>query len=301
MDVVISGASGLIGTALSRSLTADGHRVIRLVRRPVRHTDEVRWDPMAGELDAGDLKGVDAVVHLAGAGIGDKRWTKARRREILESRTKGTSLLAGALASLDRPPAVLVSGSAVGYYGDGGDEMMTEERPRGDIFLSELCEQWEASTQPAVDAGIRTAYARTGIVLTDGGALGRLLPLFRIGLGGRMGGGREWWSWISLTDEVRALRHLIEHDVSGPVNLTAPNPVRNAELTRVLARVLHRPAVLAVPSFGPKLLFGKDLADQLLFISQRILPKALQDSGFTFEHPDVESALRAELGRPAEG
>jgi uncharacterized protein (TIGR01777 family) len=300
MDVVVSGASGLIGTALRRSLAGDGHRVIALVRRAPASADEIRWDPTGGELDPGALEGADAVVHLAGAGIADKRWTPERKRLVLESRTKGTGLLAGALAKLDRPPAAFVSGSAVGYYGDGGDEILTEESPRGDVFLSELCEAWEAAAAPAADAGIRTARIRTGLVLTsEGGPLAKLLPLFKLGVGGRMGGGREWWSWISLTDHVRAMRFLIDHDVSGPVNLTAPNPVRNAELTKVLGRVLHRPTLFPVPSFGPKLLLGKDLAHQLLFLSQRITPTVLEGSGFTFEHADVETGLRAELNRPA--
>jgi uncharacterized protein (TIGR01777 family) len=300
MDVVISGASGLIGTAVRRSLTADGHRVIALVRRTARTGDEIEWDPAAGTLDPAALEGIDAVVHLAGAGIADKRWTTDRKRVILESRTKGTALLAGALAKLDRPPTAFVSGSAVGFYGDGGDDVLTESSARGDIFLAELCEAWEAAAAPAADAGIRTARIRTGLIITpEGGPLAKLLPLFKLGLGGRMGGGREWWSWISLTDEVRAIRFLIDHDVSGPVNLTAPNPVRSAELTKTLGRVLHRPALVPVPSFGPKLLFGSELADQLLFLSQRIVPDVLTTQGFTFEHPDIETALRAELNRPA--
>jgi uncharacterized protein (TIGR01777 family) len=270
------------------------------VRRPPRSDDEIRWDPAAEQIDAPALEGVDAVVHLAGAGIADKRWTPARKREILESRTAGTALLAGTLAKLDRPPEVLVSGSAVGWYGDGGEAVLTEQSPPGAVYLSTVCEAWEAAAAPATGAGIRTAFARTGIVLTPkGGPLAKLLPLFRLGLGGRMGGGREWWAWISLTDEVRAIRFLLDHDVSGPFNLTAPAPVRNAELTKVLARVLGRPALVPVPSFGPKLLLGADLADQLLFLSQRVEPKALTEAGFTFEHPDVETALRAELGRPA--
>jgi uncharacterized protein len=300
MDVVVSGASGLIGSALCTSLAGDGHRVIRLVRRPPQGPGEIRWDPAGDTIDATALEGVDAVVHLAGAGIADKRWNAARKREILGSRTSGTSLLAGALAKLERPPAALVSGSAVGYYGDGGEAVLTEQSPPGDVFLSTLCEAWEAAAAPAADAGIRTAFVRTGLVLTPkGGPLAKLLPLFRFGLGGRMGGGREWWSWISLTDEVRAIRFLLDHDVAGPVNLTAPAPVRNAELTEVMGRVLHRPTLLPVPSFGPKLLLGTDLANQLLFLSQRIEPAVLRANGFTFAHPDLETALRAELDRPA--
>lgn len=298
MDVAVTGASGLIGTALGRSLTGDGHRVLRLVRRPPRADDEIGWDPAAGRIDAAGLEGVDAVVHLAGAGIADRRWTKARKRVLRDSRVEGTTVLAGALASLDRPPAVLVSGSGIDYYGPG-EQPQTERSPTGDSFLAELCRAWEGATAPAAGAGIRTAVVRTGIVLTPrGGPLARLLPLFRLGLGGRMGGGRDWWSWISLTDEVRAIRFLLDHDVAGPVNLTAPNPVRNAELTRVLARVLHRPALLPVPSFGPKLVVGSELAELLLFSGKRIVPQVLTDHGFAFEHADVEAALRAELDRP---
>ena len=299
MDVAISGASGLIGGALRRSLAGDDHRVLALVRRPPRSGDEIPWDPVAGTLDPAALDGVDAVVHLAGAGIADKRWSADRKRELVESRTRGTSLLAGVLAKLDRPPKAFISGSAVGYYGDGGETELTETSPPGDVFLSELCQAWEAATEPTAAAGIRTAYIRTGLILTpDSGPLAKLLPLFKLGLGGRFGGGREFWSWISLTDEVRAIRFLIDHDVSGPVNLTAPNPVRNTEVTRVLGRVLHRPTFLTVPSFGLKLVLGSELAEQLLFLSQRIVPSVLTEHGFTFEHPDIETALRAALNRP---
>jgi uncharacterized protein (TIGR01777 family) len=274
--------------------------VVSLVRRSPDTGDEIQWDPAAGLLDPGSLEGIDAVVHLAGAGIADKRWTEARKREILDSRTKGTALLAGALTKLDRPPAVFVSGSAVGYYGEGGDTVLTEQSEPGDIFLSDLCAAWEAAAAPAAEAGIRTARIRTGLVITGaGGPLAKLLPLFKVGLGGRLGGGREWWSWISLTDEVRAIRFLIDSDVSGPVNLTAPNPVRNAEVAKTLGRVLHRPALVPAPSFGLKLVLGPELAHQLLFISQRIEPTVLEGNGFTFEHPDIETALRAELNRPA--
>ena len=301
MDVVISGASGLIGTALCRSLRADGHRVIELVRRPAdAETDAVEWDPMADRLDAAQLEGVDAVVHLAGAGIGDKRWSDERKKVVLESRTKGTSLLAEALASLDDKPSVFVSGSAVGFYGDRGDDVVTEDSGPGPTFISRICVEWEAAAKPAVDAGIRTAFIRTGIVLApEGGAFGKLVPLFKLGMGGRMGGGREWWSWISLDDEVRAIRFLLDNDVSGPVNLTAPNPARNVDITRTLGKVLKRPTVFTVPSFGPRLLLGRELADSLLFMSQRVSPTVLLDHGFEFRHPELEPALRETLGRPA--
>jgi uncharacterized protein (TIGR01777 family) len=298
MDIAVTGSSGLIGTALCRHLTEGGHRVVRLVRRPPRPgEDAVRWDPAAGEIDAASLEGIDAAVHLAGAGIGDKRWTDERRRVLIESRTDGTSLLARTLAGLDRRPAVFLSASGAGYYGDGGDTVLTEESPSGDIFLSEICRLWEGAAAPAVEAGIRTAYLRTTLVLApDGGALGKLLPLFRVGLGGRMGGGREFWSWITLLDEVRAIEFLLDHDIAGPVNMAAPGPVRNAEVARALGRALHRPAAIPVPSFGPRLLLGRQLADELLFISQRVEPGVLDKHGFAFEHADIDTALRWVVG-----
>lgn len=300
MKIAISGASGLIGTALSRSLRLDGHRVLPLVRRPVSEgEDAVQWDPAVGTIDAAALDGVDAVVHLAGAGIGDHRWTADYKREVRESRTRGTDLVARTIASLDRPPTVMVSGSAIGWYGDTGDEAVTEAAPAADDFLAEVCREWEAATSPAEEAGVRVAHVRTGVVLSPhGGALAKLLPLFKLGLGGRMGNGRQWWSWISLDDEVAAIRWLLDHDVSGPVNATAPEPVTNAELTRVLGSVLHRPTVVPVPAFGPKLLLGGELADSLLFTSQRVLPGVLTAEGFPFAHPTVEEALRDMLDRP---
>jgi len=296
MDIAITGSSGFLGTALCRSLTADGHRVIKVVRRPVENSEPaLRWDPAAGTIDAGALEGLDAVVHLAGAGIGDKRWNAERRREILESRTKGTRLLSETLAALDSKPPVLVSGSAIGFYGEQGDEVCTEQTPAGDVFLSEICVGWEAATQAAVDAGIRVSFLRTGIVLDpSGGVLKRLLLLFKPALGGRLGSGRQWWSWISLHDQIAAMRWLIDHDVAGPVNLTAPEPVTNAAFTKTLGAALHRPTLLAVPSFAPKLLLGADMAQQLLFISERVIPAVLEREGFTFRHRTLDDAL-AEL------
>ena len=301
MKIAISGARGLIGTALARSLLLDGHEVLPLVRRPVTEGESaVRWDPGAGTIDAAALEGVDGVIHLAGAGIGDKRWTDDYKRQILESRTKGTDLLARTLAGLDRPPAVMVSGSAIGIYGDTGDIAVTEDGPHGRDFLADVCERWEASATPAAEAGIRVAHLRTGIVLSpQGGALAKLLPLFRLGIGGRMGSGRQWWSWISIDDEVGVIRWLLENEVTGPVNVTAPEPVTNGELTRVLGAVLHRPTLIPVPSFGPKLILGGELADSLLFTSQRVLPGVLTDQHYPFTHPDLEGALRAMLDRPA--
>lgn len=302
MEIVISGASGLIGTALSAALRSEGHRAIALVRRSPRPgADEVRWDPTTGDIDAASLEGVDGVVHLAGAGIGDKRWTEQYKRLVLESRTAGTGLLANTLPALQTPPPVVVSGSAIGYYGDRGDEVLTEDSAPGRLYLSEVCLQWESSARPLADAGIRVPVIRSGIVLDrDGGALPKLLPLFRFGLGGRMGSGRQWWSWISLTDEVRAIQWLLDPGcaVTGPVNLVAPGAVTNSDFAKVLGKVLGRPSFLPVPAFGPKLLRGPQLADELLFASQRVAPEVLTRQGFRFEHPDLETALRAVLNRP---
>lgn len=299
MDVVITGSSGLIGTALRAALEDAGHRPIALVRRaPTPGADEIQWDVEAGTIDASSLEGIDAVVHLAGAGIGDKRWNAAYKRLVLESRTKGTALLAETLAGLDDKPSVFLSGSAIGYYGPRGEEIITEATPAGDTFLADVCVQWEAAAQPAVDAGIPTAFLRTGIVQTaEGGALQKQLPLFKLGVGGRFGSGRQYQSWITLDDEVGAIVHLLAAGVTGPVNLTAPEPVTNAEFAKTLGKVLKRPAVFPVPAFGPRLLLGREMADALLFESQRILPEVLEASGYTFQHPTLETGLRAVLGK----
>lgn len=298
MDVVVSGSSGLIGTALIEALRSAGHRAIRLVRDASGSDDTVRWDPARGAIDAAGLEGVDAVVHLAGEGIATRRWSDEQKRRIRDSRVDGTTLLARTLASLQRPPRVLVSASGINYYGDRGDTVLTEEEPPADTFLARVVVEWEEATRPASDAGIRVACARSGMVLSPkGGALAKMLPLFRFGLGGRFGSGRQYWSWISLPDEVRAFVFLLENDVSGPVNLTAPRPVTNAQFTKALASVLRRPAILPVPSFGPKLVVGAELAQELLFTSSRIVPRKLLDAGFTFEHDELADALRAVLER----
>lgn len=304
--IAITGASGLIGTALAAHLRARGDRVIPFTRRSSSRTGDtsspnaaISWDPASGTIDARGLVGVDAVVHLAGAGIGDRRWTPAYKREILESRTKGTELLARTMSTLSDGPRVLLSGSAIGYYGESLTEEFTETSRAGSGFLADVCVQWEAATEPASSAGIRVAHLRTGIVLSpDGGALKKLLPLFKIGAGGRMGSGRQWQSWISIDDEVTAIEHLLGADVSGPVNLTAPQPVTQAEFTRTLAHVLKRPAFVPVPALGPKLLLGGELADALLFTGQKVLPRVLTSSGFTFHHENLEQALRSLLNRP---
>jgi uncharacterized protein (TIGR01777 family) len=300
MDVAITGSSGLIGTALVDALVAGGHRVRRVVRRQSAGEGDVHWDPGAGDIEADRLAGVDAVVHLAGEGIASKRWTDAQKRRIRRSRTDGTGLIARTVAGLDPRPAVLLSASAIGYYGDRGDDEITEDDPPGDDFLAGVCVEWEAAARPAVDAGVRTAFFRSGIVLDPhGGALGKMLPLFKLGLGGRMGNGRQWWPWISLDDEVGAIMHLLSAEVAGPVNLTSPAPATNGELTRTLGRVLGRPTLVPVPRFGPALLLGAELAESLLYSSARVLPARLERSGYRFRHAELEPALRAMLGKPA--
>ena len=301
VDVAISGGTGLIGSALARSLEADGHRIARLTRpqsKP-RSGDTIAWDPPAGTIDAAALEGVDVVVNLAGAGIGDKKWTPARKRDVLDSRLQATGLLARTVARLDRPPAIFVSGSAVGYYGNRGDETLTENSGPGDDFVAEVCIQWEDAARPAAEAGLRVAWIRSGLVLDgDGGVLHRLLLPFKLGLGGRIGSGSQYRSWISLADEVSAIRRIIDDPgLGGPVDLTAPNPVTDAELAATLARVLHRPAKLPTPTLPLKLVYGAELVQHLLLDGQRVLPDKLLTSGFTFAHPDLETALRAVLGK----
>lgn len=301
MKIAVTGSTGLIGAALTTSLTQHGHRVAALVRgTPKPGTDQIRWDPSAGVLDAASLEGFDGVVHLAGAGVGDKRWSPARKKLIYDSRIDGTDLLARALAGLTNPPRVFVCGSAIGFYGNRGDEVLTETSSRGQGFLADLVVDWEAAAQPSIDAGIRTALARTGIVLTPkGGSLKKQLPLFKLGLGGRFGPGTQWVSWISLRDEVRALSHLLTHDVSGPVNLCGPAPVTNATFTKELGKVLKRPTLLPVPLLGPRLLFGKEFVEEAPLASQRVMPAAIESAGFTFEDIELAPALRHMLGESA--
>jgi uncharacterized protein (TIGR01777 family) len=286
MDVAITGSSGLIGTALSEALRAAGHRVRPVVRRSASGPDEISMGALA-------FVGVDAVVNLAGAGIGDKRWNEARKRELVASRVETTQKVVAAVVRDGVP--VLLSGSAIGYYGSRGDEVLTESSGPGCGFLSDLCVEWEAAALEAAPSA-RVALLRTGIALSPrGGALKKLLPLFKLGVGGRMGSGSQWVSWITVDDHVRATMHLLGTDVAGPVNLTAPNPVTNAEQAKTLGRVLGRPSVLPTPSFGPKLLLGSELADALLQDSQRVAPEVLLGDGFTFSHPTLEGALRALL------
>lgn len=297
MRVAVSGAGGLIGTALCRALRSRHDEVVRLVRRPAG-PGEVSWDPEAGRLDASQLAGVTAAVNLAGAGIGERRWTAERRRLLVSSRVAPTALLAEALGSLDPPPRVLVNASAIGIYGDRGDEVLDEASAPGSGFLADLCQRWEAATAAVVDAGIRTALVRSGIVLSAaGGALGRQLPLFRLGLGGRLGSGRQWTSWISLDDEVGALLHILDGELSGPVNAVAPEALPNADFTVALGRALRRPAVLPVPAPALRLVLGAGLADEAVLASQRVRPAVLESSGYRFTHPGIDGALAAVVSR----
>ncbi|SED53447.1 TIGR01777 family oxidoreductase [Streptomyces sp. TLI_105] len=293
--VAVTGASGLIGSALVRSLRADGHDVLRLVRRPARTADEVEWDPKRLYVDAAGLVGVDAVVHLAGAGVGERRWNEAYKKEIRDSRVLGTTAISQALASLADPPQTLVCGTALGWYGDTGTRAVDESAPAGTGFLPSVCVEWEAAAAPAEEAGIRVAYARTGLVVArEGGAWGRLFPVFRAGLGGRMGDGRQYWSYISLHDEVAALRHLVDTPtLSGPVNLTAPEPVTNREVTAAMGRVLGRPTLFTVPAPALKVVLG-DFAEDVLG-SQRVLPGRLLETGFDFAFPTIDDSIRAAL------
>lgn len=298
--IAITGASGLIGTALAAHLTARGDRVLTFSRSGTSGPNTISWNLATGAIEADKLIGVDAVVHLAGAGIGDKRWTDDYKREILDSRTKSTALLSETMASMENGPKVLLSGSAIGYYGESLTAEFTEDSSAGSGFLAEVCVLWEAATEAASKAGVRVAHLRTGIVLSpQGGALKKLLPLFKLGAGGRMGSGRQWQSWISIDDEVAAIDHLLTANVTGAVNLTAPKPVTQADFTKTLARVLKRPSLLPVPSFGPKILLGGELANALLFTGQKVLPNVLSASGYSFIHSDLESALRSLLKRPA--
>jgi uncharacterized protein (TIGR01777 family) len=295
MRVAITGATGEIGSALSAFLTTGGHRVDRIVRRePAPGTTEIRWEPAAGQIDASALEGVDAVVHLAGENIGG-RWTDARKRDIMGSRRTGTRVLAEALAGLERKPEVIVSASAIGYYGDRGDEVLTEDSSPGDDFLAEVCKEWEAATGPALEAGIRVVRMRTGVVLES--VLPRMAVPFKLGAGGRIGSGRQWWSWVALDDVVGAYHHaLTTQELAGAVNVVSPSPVTNADFARALGRVLKRPTFLPLPSAAVKTMLG-ELGESLLLASQRVSPGRLQAAGFDFHEPELQTALRHALGK----
>jgi uncharacterized protein len=298
MKIVVTGSSGLIGSALVRVLNSEAeghaHEVLRLVRREPAADDEISWDPAAGKgPNLERLQGVDAAINLAGAGLGDHRWSARYKQEILDSRTSSTRLLAEALAGLDPKPTVLLSGSAIGVYGDTGDRFVDEEAAIATDFAASVARDWEAAAVAASDAGIRTVFLRTGIVLsTKGGALGKVLPMFKAGVGGRLGSGHQYLSWIARPDHIAAMRFLLDaDDVSGPVNLTAPNPVTNREYTKAIATAVHRPALFPAPSLALKAALG-EFADNVLG-GQRVLPKRLVDAGFEFGYPEIELALRA--------
>ena len=296
--VAITGATGLVGSALAAFLSTGGHRVQRLVRRSAVSDGEIAWDPSSGRVDLAALEGVDAVVHLAGRGIAEGRWNPAAKAAIRESRVGGTAVIARSLASLKRPPRVLVCASAIGFYGNTGGTEVDETAPRGRGFLPEVCEAWEAAADPARSAGIRVVHLRIGVVLSSrGGALARMLTPFRLGAGGVVGGGSQGMSWIALDDLIGAIQYaLFTEGLSGPVNAVAPAPATNRELTRILARLLHRPALLPLPAAAVRLLFG-EMGQALLLESARVLPRRLAESGFSHLHPTLEGALRAELGR----
>jgi uncharacterized protein (TIGR01777 family) len=295
MRVAVTGASGLIGTALVPHLRSVGHDVVRLVRRPAAAPDEVTWDPKAGTVDLDALAGVDGVIHLAGAGVGDHRWTDDYKREILDSRVDGTHTIANAMLALDPKPRVLVSASAIGWYGDTGDRIVDETAPAGTGFLADVVRAWEAAAAPAATAGIRVVHPRTGLVVAkSGGAWARMFPLFKLGVGGKLGPGSQYWSWISLRDEVCALQFLLEQEqLSGPVNLTGPQPQTNAEITRVMGTVLGRPTILPAPAFALKAVLGEFSSEVLG--SARVVPAVLERSGFVFQDPTIESAIRTAL------
>jgi len=297
MKVVVGGASGLLGTALVGNLRAGGHEVVRLVRRPSRAADEVEWNPADRQLDAGVVNGAAAVVNLSGVGVGDHRWTEDYKRQIRTSRIDSTTTIATAVAAADAPPGVLLSASAVGYYGDTGDDAIEESGPRGAGFLADVVRDWEAASAAAADAGVRVVHLRTGVVLAaEGGALGKVLPLFRLGLGGRLGSGRQWMSWIALADYLAAVHFLIRrNDLDGAVNVTAPEPVRNRDYTRAIGRALHRPALAIVPAPALRAALG-GFADEGVLVSQRVIPARLEGAGFSFTFADVDSALTAIVG-----
>ncbi|MGB3635739.1 MAG: TIGR01777 family oxidoreductase [Rubrobacteraceae bacterium] len=297
MRILVSGATGLVGSALSKELEDKGHSVIVLSRSKPSSDDTVRWDPSRGQIDASRLEGLDAVVHLAGENIVG-RWTEEKKRKILDSRVQGTRLLAETIAGLSEKPQAMICASAIGYYGDRGNELLREESGPGDAFLAEVVKEWEAAAEPAREAGIRVANLRFGIVLSpEGGALGTTLPLFKLGGGGKVGSGRQWWSWVALDDVAGALVHALENDsVEGPVNVVSPNPMTNAEYTKVLGDILNRPTFLPAPAPALRAVLG-EVADELLLASARVEPAKLRETDYDFRYPELEGALRHLLGR----
>ena len=296
MRIAVSGATGLIGSALVPALERSGHDVVRLVRGEPVGPGEAAWDPAAGTIDAAALAGVDGVVNLSGATIG-RRWTAKRKREILESRVASTGLLAGTLAELEPRLSVLVCAGGIGIYGDRGDEILTEESELGEGFLADVGRAWEAAAEPARDVGIRVVTFRQGLVLSGkGGALARLITPFKVGVGGRVGSGRQWWSWVSMDDLTAAYRFALEGDLAGPVNLVSPNPVTNAQFTRALGRALNRPTVLPLPAFAVRTMFG-EMGEVVLLEGQRVLPTRLLDAGFSFAYPELGTAFPRALAK----
>lgn len=298
MKILISGSSGLVGSSLVPFLTTGGHDVFRLVRKSPTADEEIEWDPAAGRIDRERLEGIEAVVHLAGEGIASRRWSAAQKVRIRDSRVIATGLLAETLAGLEHPPGLLVCASATGYYGDRGEEFLDESSRPGDNFLANVCRDWEAACEPARKKGIRVVNLRTGMVLSrKGGALKAMLLPFKMGVGGIVGSGRQFWSWIALDDLVAAIHHTLTHaEISGPVNCTAPHPPTNREFTKVLGKVLRRPTIFPLPAFAARLALGK-MADGLLLASARVLPKRLEETGFRFAYPELEAALRHVLRR----
>ena len=300
MRVLVTGSSGFIGSALVASLEAGSHDVVRLVRRAATDASTVSWDPAAGQLDPAAVDGMDAVVHLAGEGIASRRWSSTQMGRVIDSRVQGTTLLSHALSQTTQRPAVLLSASAVGYYGDRGDDAVTEDDGPGTGFLAEVCQQWEASTAAAEKAGIRVVHLRTAsmVLSPTGGALARLLPLFRFGLGGRLGPGDQWMTWIGLDDHVQAISFLLTADqLRGPVNMSAPDPVTNAEFTKALGAALHRPAIVPVPAAALHLVLGRQMAKEMLLSGARVQSTRLQAARFPFRHTDLREALSTMLAR----
>ncbi len=295
MKVVLAGASGFLGKALTTDLRAHGHEIVSLVRRTPTNPQEREWHPERAELDPAVLAGADAVICLSGAGISDKRWNAAYKRELRDSRIQPTSTIAATLAGLDEAerPKTFLSASAIGFYGERGDQPLPEGASRGEGFLANLVVEWEAAAEPAAAAGVRVATLRTGLVLAaSGGLLKLLVPIYKIGIGGKLGSGKQYQAWITLEDEIRAIRFILENDaITGPVNLAGPAPVRNEEFSKALASILHRPAVFPTPAFGIRIVLG-EFADEGALVSQRVIPEVLTEHGFTFEHGDVRSALR---------
>ena len=298
MKVLVSGSSGLVGSALVSSFAADGRQIVRLVRAVAARADEIEWHPTEGTIDASALEGLDAVVHLAGENIASRRWSERQKARIRTSRVHSTRLLCDALAKRESPPKVLICASAIGYYGDRGDETLDETSTMGTSFLSEICQNWEAATESARAKGIRVVHLRFGVVLSAaGGALAKMLLPFKLGLGGIVGSGQQYWSWIDLNDVVGVISHSLTHEqLSGPVNAVSPNPASNRDFTKALGRVLRRPTIFPIPAFAARILLG-EMADELLLASARVVPTALKKSGFEFQYPNLEDALKHAVER----